>query len=90
MTVNAYIRSKALGADFIERPSPEVRLVLLKLYAELAGQGNNLNQLARKVNMEMTSAEVALGIVDRQRVPVLRALERLELTLAGTRAPEDY
>jgi len=60
------------------------------LYRELAGQGNNLNQLARKVNMEQVSAEGVLGIVDRQREPVFRALERLELALAGRRPPADY
>ena len=90
MSVNAYLRAKALGDDYIEKPSAELRGVLLKLYAELAGQGNNLNQMARKVNMDEASAEEALGLVDRQREPVFRALERLELALAGRMPPENY
>jgi hypothetical protein len=90
MTVNAYLRAKALGDDYIDKPPAELRGVLLKLYAELAGQGNNLNQLARKVNMELATAEGTLGIVDRQREPVFRALERLEIALSGRRPPDDY
>ena len=90
MSVNAYIRAKALGEDYIEKPPIWLRDVLLKLYAELAGQGNNLNQLARKVNMEQATAESALGLVDQHRQPVFRALERLELALTGRRPPDDY
>jgi hypothetical protein len=90
MSVNAFIRAKALGEDYIERPPEWMRDALLRLYAELAGQGNNLNQLARKVNMGLASAEIALGLADRQREPVFRVLERLELALAGRKPPDDY
>ena len=90
MNVNSYIRAKALGEDYIEKPPEELRDVLLKLYVELAGQGNNLNQIARKVNMKLATAETALGLVDHHRQPVFQALEKLELALAGRRPPDDY
>ena len=90
MSVNGYLRAKALGEDYIEKPPTWLRDVLLKLYAELAGQGNNLNQLTRKVNMDLASAEATLSLVDRQRQPVFRVLEKVELALSGRRPPDDY
>jgi hypothetical protein len=90
MSVNAYIRAKALGEDYIEKPPMWLRDVLLKLYAELAAHGNNLNQITRKVNMQHVTAEIALGLADRQREPVFRLLERLETALSGRRPPDDY
>jgi hypothetical protein len=90
MSVNAFIRAKALGEDYIEKPPMWLRDVLLRLYAELAGQGNNLNQLARKVNAGLATAEDSLALADQQRQPVFRVLEKLELALAGRRPPDDY
>jgi hypothetical protein len=90
MSVNAYIRAKALGEDFIEKPPLWLRDVLLQLYVELAGQGNNLNQLTRKVNAGLATAEDTLALADMHRQPVFQALERLELALAGRREPDDY
>jgi hypothetical protein len=90
MTVNAYIRAKALGDDYIEKPPEWLRDILLKLYAELAGQGNNLNQIARQVNRQTLGAETAVSTIDQQRQPVFQILEKLELALSGRRPPDDY
>jgi hypothetical protein len=90
MSVNAYIRAKALGEDYIEKPPSWLRDVLLKLYVELARQGNNLNQLAHSVNKNDISADAALRIADRQRGPVFQLMERVEMALSGRRPPDDY
>ena len=90
ISVNTYIRAKALGDDYIAKPPAWLRDVLLKLYAELARQGNNLNQLARNVNMKLTTAENALNIADRYRQLVSRILHKLELAISGRRPPDDY
>jgi len=90
LSVNAYIRAKALGDAYIERPPSWLRDVLLKLYVELAGQGNNLNQLAHKVNRDALSAEEALAVTECHRAPVFRLLEKIEMALAGRRPPDDY
>ncbi|MDE1902168.1 MAG: hypothetical protein KGI37_11115, partial [Alphaproteobacteria bacterium] len=90
MSVNAYIRAKALGDDYIERPPEWMRDVLLKLYVELAAQGNNLNQLTRNVNKGILNAEIALATADRNRAPLFKTMEALQLALAGRRPPHDY
>ncbi len=90
MTVNAYIRAKALGEDYIEKPPSWMRDALLKLYVELAAQGNNLNQLARNVNRGLLSAESALATADRQRLPLFMVMEHIQTALAGRRPPHDY
>ena len=90
MSLNGYLRAKALGEDYIEKPPEWLRDALLKLYVELAGHGNNLNQIARQVNRQLTSGETAAALLDRQRQPVFMALEKLELALAGRRPPHDY
>ena len=90
MSPNAYILAMALGDDYVDKPSGWLREILLKIYVELSRQGNNLNQMTRSINREETTAEAALSVADRQRQPVVRALEKLELALAGRRPPEDY
>jgi len=90
MSFNAYLRAKALGDDYIEKPPEWLRDALLKLYVELVREGNNLNQIARQVNRQTTTAEAALALADRQRQPVFRLLEKVELALAGRRPPDDY
>jgi hypothetical protein len=90
MNVNAYIRAKALGEDYIEKPPDWLRDVLLKLYVELAAQGNNLNQLTRKVNAGLATAESTIGIVDHHRQPVFELMKHIELALAGRKPPDDY
>jgi hypothetical protein len=90
LSVNAYIRAKALGEDYIQKPPSWLRDILLKLYVELAAQGNNLNQLAHRVNKNLASAEAALITANRQRMPVLKTLEKVQMALAGRRPPNDY
>jgi hypothetical protein len=90
MDLNTYIRAKALGDDYIEKPPDWLRDVLLKVYVELVRQGNNLNQLTRSVNRDLVSADAALSIADEQRTPVFRLLEKVELALSGQRPPDDY
>lgn len=85
MTVNAYIRAAALGEDYIPKPPPWQREVLLKLYMELAAQGRNLNQLARNVNAGHLSAEAALLAVDRQHAIMRKLFDEIGLALAGGR-----
>ena len=90
MTVNAYIRAKALDDNYVAKPPEWLRAVLLKLYAELAGQGNNLNQIARKVNMRAIAADEAILILDKHRVPVFEVLKQLQEALTGKRPPDVY
>ena len=90
LSVNAYIRAKALGEDYIQKPPSWLRDILLQLYVELAAQGNNLNQLAHRVNKNILSAEAALTTANRQRMPVLKTLEKVQMALAGRRPPDDY
>jgi hypothetical protein len=90
LSVNAYIRAKALGEDYIQKPPSWLRDILLQLYVELAAQGNNLNQLAHRVNKNLVSAEAALTTANRQRMPVLKTLEKVQMALAGRRPPDDY
>ena len=90
MSPNAYILAMALGDDYVDKPSGWLREILLKIFVELSRQGNNLNQMTRSINRKETTAEAALSVADRQRQPVFRALEKLELALAGRRPPEDY
>lgn len=90
MKVNAYLRAKALGDDYIEKPPEWLRDTLLKLYVELVRQGNNLNQIARNVNKGFVSAEAAMATADQHRAPMFRLIEKLELALAGRKPPDDY
>lgn len=91
MTVNAYIRATALGEDYIPKPPPWQREVLLKLYVELAAQGLNLNQIARSVNSGHISAEAALLSVDRQHTILQKLFDDIGFALAGGRKPpKDY
>ncbi len=91
MTVNAYIRATALGEDYIPKPPPWQRELLLKLYVELAAQGRNLNQLARSVNSGHISAEAALLAADRRHTIMCRLFDEIGFALAGGRKPpEDY
>ena len=90
LSVNAYIRAKALGEDYIQKPPSWLRDILLQLYVELAAQGNNLNQLAHRVNKNLLSAEAALTTTNRLRLPVLKTLEKIQMALAGRRPPDDY
>ena len=90
MSVNAYIRAKSLGDDYIAKPPAWLRDVLLKLYVELVRQGNNLNQLARSVNTRLTTAENALALADRHRQPVFHLLKKLEEAISGRKVPDDY
>jgi len=90
LSVNAYIRAKALGEDYIQKPPSWLRDILLQLYVELAAQGNNLNQLAHRVNKNLVSAEAAITTANRIRLPVFKTLEKVQMALAGRRPPDDY
>jgi hypothetical protein len=57
-TVTAFVRSSALSANIIARPSPE-KMEAIRTFNNLRnGIGNNLNQLAKKANAFGYSNEI--------------------------------
>ena len=90
LKLNDYMRAKLLGEDYIEKPPSWLRDLLIKIYSELSTQGSNLNRLVRNVNVYSHSAEDALEMAERQRMPLFKAMQKLELALTGQKPPDDY
>jgi hypothetical protein len=49
-STNGYVRAAALGSSYCPPRDPELKRILLGLARELTAQGNNLNQVARRLN----------------------------------------
>jgi hypothetical protein len=73
LSVNAFIRTLLLGADY----DPTVKEQLRKANLELTRQGNNLNQIAKRLNGGRTSeaeADSLLGMLARSMLQTHRAI----------------
>jgi hypothetical protein len=49
-STNGYVRAAALGSSYRPPCDPELKRILLGLARELTAQGNNLNQVGRRLN----------------------------------------
>jgi len=76
-STNSYVRASALGSDYKPPADPELTSALLGLNRELTAQGNNLNQIARRVNGEGATeaqADSLLGMIARSMLRTHRAV----------------
>jgi Mobilization protein NikA len=55
-SINGYIRAAALGSSYRPPCDTELKRILLVLARELTAQGNNLNQVARRLNAGIAPA----------------------------------
>ena len=75
--VGTFVRASALGSDYRPPANPELTSALLDLNRELTAQGNNLNQIARKVNGQQATesqADSLLGLIARSMLRTHRAV----------------
>jgi len=74
-----YVLAAALGFDYRPPANPELTKALLMLSRELTAQGNNLNQVAKHVNMGKASPDECdgmLGILGRSMLQTHRAVRK--------------
>jgi hypothetical protein len=89
LSVNEYIRAKALGETYTPPNSVELVRALLALSRELTAQGNNINQIAKHMNGGKASpaeAEGLLGAIARSMLMTHKAV-RVALSQGRTPAP---
>jgi hypothetical protein len=76
-TTNSYVRASVLGSSYKPPANPELTKALLGLNREFTAQGNNLNQIARRVNGTQASeaeADSLLGMLARSMLRTHRAI----------------
>ena len=68
LSINEYIRIQVLGQEYMSAIDPEQRKLLMALHKELSRQGNNLNQIAKRLNIRSATeleADSMLLIIGR-------------------------
>lgn len=85
ISVSELIRAAALGTDYRPPFDPQLVQELLALRRELAAQGNNLNQIARRLNGGRASSIEGQTMMDRLGRALLRTYDALHVTLARGR-----
>jgi hypothetical protein len=88
LSVNEYIRTTALRSDYRPPRNKGLTKALLALNLELTRQGNNLNQIAKRVNQGTTApaeADGMLGIITRSMLQTHKAVRS---ALAAEPEPE--
>lgn len=87
VSINSYIRAAALGSDYEQPMHPELRKALLATNRELTAHGNNLNQIAKHLNMGQITPDRAVSMLDAIRHPLVRTLMAVKKALAQGAAP---
>ncbi len=81
MSVNEYIRTVSLGNGYKPPLSVETRTVLFGVYRELISEGNNLNQIAKKMNGGAATPSQGVAMLQAIREPLIGALRAVIKTL---------
>jgi hypothetical protein len=88
LSVNEYIRAASLGSHYKPPMDQGLRQTLLMVYRELTAQGNNLNQIAKRLNEGKTTPQEGAFMIHVIYAPLVRALGSVRKALSrGTEEP---
>jgi len=82
LSVNEYIRSASLGSTYKPPMDQGLRQTLLMVYRELTAQGNNLNQIAKRLNEGSATPQQGAFLLDVIYAPLVRALGSVRKALS--------
>ena len=81
-SVNAYVRAATLGSRYRPPYDPALRQAILLLNRELTAHGNNLNQIAKRLNSDTTTPAHETARLNGLATSLLRTLAVVRSTLS--------
>ena len=81
-SVNAYVRAATLGSRYKPPYDPALRQAILLLNRELTAHGNNLNQIAKRLNSDPTTPTHETARLNGLATALLRTLAAVRNTLS--------